>query len=181
MNDKNSSLETQLIDYFISLSEADFTLKVLQPLFENMGYHPVIYHGGRDEGGKDLICWKDDDFGDKNLTVVQIKKTTASASASTRNSFAGIVSQLQQAKEKKVVSLDGVRRIPDSVLFITPYRIDTRALESRFEGYQLQRPLGVKVYDGNYIATQKIKGARLTLSSTLRIIIPTFPAPLHAR
>ena len=100
MNDK--SLEIQLIDYFVSLSEAEFTKNILKPLFENMGFHPVDYYGGRDEGGKDLICWKEDEFEDKRLTVIQVKKTTASASASKKNSFGGIVTQLQQAKEQKV-------------------------------------------------------------------------------
>lgn len=152
-----NSLESRLIEYFVSLSEQDFTKKILIPLYKQMGYHPVDYYGGINEGGKDLICWKLDDFDEKNLTVVQVKKTKASAAAKNSNSFSEIVNQLFQAKEKKVASLDGIERLPDSVVFITHYQIDTRALESRFQGLQAARPLGAKVYDGTYIATQLAK------------------------
>lgn len=154
---KTNSLESRLIEYFVSLSEQDFTKNILIPLYKQMGYHPVDYYGGINEGGKDLICWKLDDFDEKNLTVVQVKKTKASAAAKNSNSFSEIVTQLFQAKEKKVASLDGIERLPDSVVFITPYQIDTRALESRFQGLQAARPLGAKVYDGTYIATQLAK------------------------
>lgn len=157
MTKHNDFIQAELIAYFISLTEADFTKKVLKPIFEHMGYQPVDYYGGRDEGGKDLICWKKDEFDDKHVTVVQVKKTSPSAAAAKNNSFGGIITQLQQAKEQRVASLDGVERLPDSVYFITPYEIDTRALESRLEGYQTLRSRGVKVYDGTYIAEQIVK------------------------
>lgn len=157
MSSLEKTEENDLVKLFISLLEDRFTKDVIIPLFTAMGYYPIDYYGGRDEGGKDLICWKTDDFDSKELTVIQIKKVNASASASMGNSFAGLVSQLQQAKEKKVPDLDGLERIPNFVIFITPYQINVRALQSRFEAHSSQSVNGVKVYDGTMIATQLLK------------------------
>lgn len=144
-----------LVNKMTSLVEEEFTKKVLMPLFMAMGYK-TDYHGGGYEGGKDLIFWKKDDFGEKELTVVQVKKTSVSAAASDKNGFPEIVTQLGQALEKQVPELDGTKRIPDKVIFITPYKINTRALESRFEGYANLRNRGARIYDGSQIAEQLI-------------------------
>ncbi len=127
----------------------------LIPLFSDMGYK-VDYYGGPSEGGKDLICWKNDDFGEKLLTVIQVKKTRFSAAASSPRVFSEIVTQLSQAIEKKVPDLDGTEKKPHNIFFITPYEINTRELESRSEGYSALRSQGVRVYDGNNIAKQLI-------------------------
>lgn len=145
-----------LVDKMVELSEAEFTKIVLEPLFIAMGYK-TDYHGGQNEGGKDLICWRDDDFGEKELTVIQVKKVSASAAAGSPSSFGEIVTQLSQALEKNVPNLDGTARRPDKVLFITPYEINTRALESRFEGYSQLRNRGARAYDGQQIAKQLIE------------------------
>lgn len=139
---------TRILRKFQLMTETDYTLDVLVPLFKAMGYDPVDHYGGVYEGGKDLICWNTDKFGDKELTVAQVKRTNASAAASSSNSFSEIVNQLMQAKEKKVPSADGLERRPNHVIFVTPYEINTRALESRFEGYSALRDCGVRVVDG---------------------------------
>lgn len=99
-----------LVNKMTSLVEEEFTKKVLMPLFMAMGYK-TDYHGGGYEGGKDLIFWKKDDFGEKELTVVQVKMTSVSAAASDKNGFPEIVTQLGQALEKQVPELDGTKRI----------------------------------------------------------------------
>jgi hypothetical protein len=92
----NSTRDDVLLSKIQAMSESDFTFAVLVPLFKTMGYQ-VDYHGGPNEGGKDLICRKITDFDLQEICVVQVKKTTASAAAASNNSFAGIVTQLQQA------------------------------------------------------------------------------------
>ncbi|SDH15066.1 NACHT domain-containing protein [Janthinobacterium sp. YR213] len=138
------------------MSEVEFTKEILIPIFKEMG-HRVDYNGGPLEGGKDLICWKENGFGSVELTVIQVKKTTASAAAGDSNSFAGIVTQIQQASEKKVPSLSGHSQYPNFVYFITPFDIDTRALESRFETYSTLTTRNVRVLDGRIIASQLIE------------------------
>ncbi|WP_288407884.1 NACHT domain-containing protein [uncultured Herbaspirillum sp.] len=145
-----TSRKELLLQKFQAMSEADFTLAVLKPLFQEMGY-TFDYNGGAYEGGKDFICWKNGEFGVRELTVAQVKKTKATAAAGDSKSFSGIIQQLQQAAEKKVPYLTGDSTIPGKIYFITPYQIDTRALESRFEKLQDLAPRGIRVLDGSII------------------------------
>ena len=117
----------------------------------------VDHHGGQLEGGKDVICWRNADFGAKELLVIQVKKTKPSAAANSKNSFSEIITQLQQASEKLVPCLDGIARRPDKIYFITPYQIDTRSLESRFEGMSTLTLRGVKVLDGVSVYEQLVR------------------------
>jgi len=135
------------------MSEADFTKIVLIPIFQSFG-NKVDYHGGPNERGKDLICFKEDDFGDTEVTVVQVKKTKPSAVASDRsNSFAEIITQLQQATEESIPLLSGNYQKPNKVYFITPYSINVRSLESRFAGLQNLSMKNAKVLDGERIVS----------------------------
>jgi ABC-type lipoprotein export system ATPase subunit len=159
------------------MTEAIYTHEVIIPLFKAMGYESVDHYGGVYEGGKDLICWKTDIFGEKELTVVQIKRTNASAAASSSHSFSEITSQLAQAKEEKVPFPDGLKRRPNNVIFITPFEINTRVLESRFEGYSALRNVGVRVFDGSRIVqllmqylpeiADKLAGSDFVIQKTL--------------
>lgn len=139
-----------------NMLEVEFTKDVLIPLFENMSYQ-VEYYGGAYEQGKDLICWRTDEFDDKELTLIQVKKVKASAAARSDRSFSEIVTQLQQAKESTVGLADGTKRSPSFIFFITPYEINTRALETRFQSVAGLRTDGIKIYDGAKIVTQIIK------------------------
>jgi hypothetical protein len=163
-----STQHNRILNKIQSMSEKDFTENVLVPLLEEMNYK-VEYYGGAYEGGKDLICWKNDTFGDKELTLVQVKKVKPSAAASSKRSFGEIVTQLQQAKEKKVPYSDGISRRPVFVFFITPYAIDTRALESRFEAVAGLRVDGIRIFDGTRITEQiisRLPNLALNLSGT---------------
>lgn len=138
------------------MQESNFTFEVVMPLFNALGFS-VDHHGGQLEGGKDVICWRQAEFAVKELVVIQVKKTKPSAAASSKNSFSEIVTQLQQASEKLVPSLDGISRRPDKIYFITPYQIDTRSLESRFEGMSSLAFRGVKVLDGVAVYEQLVR------------------------
>ena len=135
-------------EYFQKLSESELTKDVLIPLFKTMGFLKVDYHGGPYEKGKDLIMWKNDVLDNNELTVVQVKKWKISASSSSKFSFSEVVNQLQQASEEKVEHTDGKKYIPSAVYFITPFQIDVRSLNSRFEKYSELSNHHVTVIDG---------------------------------
>jgi hypothetical protein len=150
------SRQKLLLNRFQAMSEADFTRSVLVPLFAKMGFE-VDEHGGFAEGGKDLICSRNGDFSFREIVVVQVKKTTPSAAASKANSFAGIVNQLQQASEQEVCTKSGERRRPNGIYFVTPYQLDARALESRFEAYRELATRRIRVLDGVSIVEELLR------------------------
>ncbi|MBL9172666.1 MAG: NACHT domain-containing protein [Verrucomicrobiales bacterium] len=133
------------------MSETEFTTKVVIPMLVEMGYKSDHF-GGPYEQGKDIICWKENEFGDTECHVAQVKKLEPRVSTRTQSSFSDLINQLQQACEKLVPGLDGKKQLPDRITFITPYDIDTRSLESRFEMYQQLRSRRVRILDGSKIA-----------------------------
>jgi hypothetical protein len=147
------SKQELLLQRIREMLESDFTKIILIPLFTKMGYE-VDYYGGPAEGGKDLIMWRAGDFDTRDLIVVQVKKTKFSAAAASGSSLSGIVNQLQQASEKEVPYKSGEKTLPHGVYFITPYQIDTRALESRFEKVRELASRRVRVLDGVDIFNQ---------------------------
>lgn len=154
-----SKVQTQnepLLLHLQSLSEADLTRQVLQPLLLKSGYHKVEYHGGVYEEGKDMICHRVDEFGDQVLTVIQVKKYRETVGAKAADTFSELVTQLQQAIEKPIYCLEGEVK-PDSVVFITPYSINARSLASRFEKYDSLKNRGMKIIDGPKLVVMILK------------------------
>lgn len=145
--DINSRILTQLG----KMSERDFTLNVIIPIFKVWGYDKVDYFGGPYEEGKDVVCWRNDELGQVELTVIQVKKIRYNAKAASRRSFSEIVNQLQQAYEKKVPNVDGNSYYPSYIYFVTPYDIDTRSLQTRFEAVENLRRNRIKIIDGSLI------------------------------
>src|SRR5262245_45981445 len=113
--------------------ERDFTARILVPLFKALGYTTVDFHGGPDEQGKDLICWRVDELDEVELAVVQVKRYKPSRRARDGQSFSEIVTQLSQCIETAVPNANGHVYQPTTVYLVTPYAIDTRTLSSRFE------------------------------------------------
>lgn len=130
------------------MKENDFVKNLLIPLLYKLKYERVDFYGGVYEKGKDVICWKKNEFDDVELTVIQVKRFKLSASSSSSYSFSEVVNQLQQASENKIPDIDKNLTLPDKILFITPFQIETRTLESRFAGYEQLRNKSVKVIDG---------------------------------
>jgi len=147
-----SELVEQLIGCLVQIPENLFSKDVLVPLLKALGFSHVEFHGGPYEGGKDLILRREDEFGEPELSVVQVKKVKMSAAIHGGQSYAEIVTQLVQAATKRVPSLDGTARFPNKLLFVTPYVADTRAIEQGFEHAEALRGRGVRVYDGAKIA-----------------------------
>ena len=117
-----------------AMRERDLTTSVIVPLLKAAGYPSVVVHDGPDELGKDLVAWGKDRFGGPALAVAQVKMYKPARRVRHDRSFAGIVTQLSQAVETPVPANDGQMYLPSDVLFITPYEIDTRTLQSRFDG-----------------------------------------------
>src|SRR5262245_32929081 len=97
------------------LSESDLTHRVIIPLIKSWGYKGVEYFGGPNEKGKDIIAWRNDDLGDQELTVAQVKKYKPSARAADQRSFSALVSQIVQAFEEPVPAKDGHEYIPVAI------------------------------------------------------------------
>jgi hypothetical protein len=128
--------------------EKFLTENILIPLLCSLGYYKVYYHGGPYEEGKDLICWRNDELGQTELAVAQVKRYKPSARASDNQSFMEVVNQLQVASETPVPFTDGQPYTPTIVYFITPYQVETRALKTRFEKFKSLRSHGIKIVDG---------------------------------
>ncbi|MCX5638084.1 MAG: HEAT repeat domain-containing protein, partial [Planctomycetota bacterium] len=64
------------LDMLRKLSEAELTKKFLIPLFESegMGFKNIRYAHRKLEFGKDIIYYKDDEYGRRRYTGVQVKK-----------------------------------------------------------------------------------------------------------
>lgn len=134
------------------IDENDFTKTYLLPLFKTLRYDKVDFYGGFDEKGKDIIAWERDRFESISLTVAQVKYYKPTARAGDKSAFGAVVTQLQQAFEKEVPFTDGNKYLPASIILITPFIIDTRALETRFEVISNLKNARIKVLDATELA-----------------------------
>lgn len=162
------STKRQLVEKLCQLKENDFTKRIIMPLLRELGWDKVEFNGGVYEEGKDIICWRKDEWGDVELGAAQVKRYKPSATASDDKSFMELVNQIQQASEIEVPNIDGYEYTPSKVYCFTPYDIDTRALKTRFDGYsRLLKERGVKVIDGAKIALHIIKNNPSLVSELL--------------
>lgn len=147
------SITEQLISKLIALKENDLTRNVLMPLLKGQGWDKVEFHGGPYEEGKDIICWRKDEWGDVELGVAQVKRYKPSAVAGDEKSFMELVNQIQQAAEIEIPNPDGYKYAPSRVYCFTPYALNTRALQTRFEKYSRNvKERQIKIIDGAKIA-----------------------------
>jgi hypothetical protein len=142
----------ELLIQLQQLSERDLTRDVIEPLLLTFGFSRIDSHGGPYEGGKDVIAWRTNELGEPELAVVQVKLGAPSARADSSRSFAGLLTQLQQAAEQPVQHIDGKTYLPTHIYFFTPEPVDTRTLQTRFEAYQSLRHRGIKIVDGHKLA-----------------------------
>ncbi|HEX3125785.1 MAG TPA: hypothetical protein VH394_00495, partial [Thermoanaerobaculia bacterium] len=141
-------IDATLLGKLQALNERELTFDILMPILKTLGYVRVEYHGGATEEGKDLVCWREDEFGDPELTVMQVKKFKLSRRAADTKSLSEIVTQLSQCYEKSIGYIDGQRYRPSIVYLASPYAIDSQVLQSRFEGIEALRRQRVRVMDG---------------------------------
>jgi len=82
-----------------TLKEDGLREKVLKPLFEAMGFKDVfLYHGGSLETGKDIVMWREDDFGIRRNWAVVAKATSISGSVTARSGAGEVRTQVEQCQ-----------------------------------------------------------------------------------
>lgn len=98
-----------------NMKEDQLCGNVIIPLLRQMGFQDVTStHGGSGEQGKDIVCWKRDDFGVRKNYAVVAKAVPITGKARIAKGTAGEVSmQIQQAFGKDY--LDPVSGQPQSV------------------------------------------------------------------
>ncbi len=143
-------LDSTLLERLQAYMENDLTTNILVPLLRKLGWGKVEFSGGVYEGGKDIICWKKDEIDTTILGVAQVKKYKPTGRAADERSFSALATQLCQAKEMPVPNLEeGINYKPTIIYCITPYEIDIKALQTRFEKIEELKTRQVKVIDGS--------------------------------
>ena len=179
MNDDTKEIMDVVLNNLLKMNENDITKEVLMPLLMRIGWGRVDFHGGPYEEGKDVICWRRDELDSLELGVAQVKKYKPTAVASDDKSFMELVNQLQQASEKSVPSVDDGKTYKPSIVYVvTPFKINTRSLMTRFEGYQVLKERNLKIIDGislfkllfkhNPEIIEKYSGAEETLTQAIK-------------
>ena len=148
----DSKAQNLLLEKLQSLKEPKLQSDILTPLFLTLGYDSVDQHGGPDEHGIDLICWRKDELDDIELAVAQIKLFKPGRKTYSSQGFAYLITQLSQACEKPVPHSSGQAYLPRTVYFVTPYALNVRTLSARFEKVAALRQVGVKIIDGPKLA-----------------------------
>lgn len=116
------------IEKIQKMSEKDFTQKIIMLIFEYMGYEKIIYHGGVNEYGRDIIMWGEDKLGNKEVAVAQVKMDKLNSNSSSGSSFITVANQLIMALSHEIPNEDGYNYKPVDVYFVTPQDIDTREI-----------------------------------------------------
>ncbi len=119
------------------MREDNFSKEILIPLLYKMGYKSADFYGGAHELGKDIVAHKFNEFEQLEVTVIQSKMFKTERTSQSSLLFGQIVHQLRLCKTKKIPCIDGMERLPTKVLFITPFKIDTRHLGEQFETAQI--------------------------------------------
>ncbi|HCT39641.1 MAG TPA: hypothetical protein DF427_00370 [Moraxellaceae bacterium] len=142
MNNKEN-----LLKKLQNMKEDCFSKEIIIPLLKKMGFYFADFNGGPWEHGVDIIAYKDNEFSDLEVTTCQSKKFRGAPSRN-RAQFSEVITQLRMCQERKISCHDGIERIPDKVLFITPYVVSSRLVEEHFATYKLQK---VKIIDGSVL------------------------------
>ena len=92
------------IEKIQKMSEKDFTQKIIMLIFEYMGYEKIIYHGGVNEYGRDIIMWGEDKLGNKEVAVAQVKMDKLNSNSSSNLSIK-VYDILGRKIESKAISV----------------------------------------------------------------------------
>jgi hypothetical protein len=135
--------ETTLQLSLENFSETALLRDVLGPLLSTMGFADVQIAGGQFESGKDIVCWKLDELGQRQVFVVVVKRLKAIQLSS--SAMSSTVAQFQMAL-KTPIYIDDKPYEPDGLIFITPYQVNTKLLASRLHRFFPKKRL--QILDG---------------------------------
>lgn len=137
------------------LSERDLQSLIVEPLLKRKGFKQVRDNSGPTEKGKDLVAIKDDEFGRNLLYAIQLKKFAPTANVASSRSFGAILAQLHQALSEPVLDpLLNEMRVPDQVVFVTPYEVKQNVRDAFREQLRRLELRNVVVLDGISLVDQ---------------------------
>lgn len=141
--------KTELLSFIEGLKEKEFTIRIIMPLFEAMGYSGIRYNHSTLEKGKDLVFWKQDAFADKEYIAAQVKVGKFSGNVATKNSIRPLISQLQQVFDSPFTDLSGNEIFISKCFLIVSSAVTPNARES-IKGLLRQNNLfrPVQILDG---------------------------------
>jgi len=145
--------ELQIISELQKMPENNVTNEIIIPLLESLGYYKVEFYGGTDERGKDILCWEYNKFDELKLTVAQVKHFKFTNRSSDSNSFQTVFNQLIQCFTEQLPFSDQTTHIPEEVLLISTYLIDTKTLKTRLSEHLKLFAERVTIIDGLKLAT----------------------------
>ena len=132
------------------LSEKDLTERFLIPLYESMDCKNVRYAHRKLEFGKDIIYYKDDEYGNRVYTGVQVKKTQIKT-----GDVANIFRQISEAFGEPFTDLSTGKKLDlDQFVVLTSNKILEEAKDSLWaslRGVRLDKL--VKVIGGHQLIT----------------------------
>lgn len=140
-----------------ALDEKKLQKLVIEPLLRAQGFENVRDNSGSGEHGKDLVATKSE-FGRVKLYAIQVKRYKISGKITNNTSLSAVLLQLQQAAMEPVIDPStNNRRVPDRVLFITPYKVSHHAFESALCQLQDLERKDITLIDGPILATLVVK------------------------
>jgi len=129
MEKKQQSEAERAIENFRKIDEVESHKKVYQPLLESLGFTHIVYCHGPFERGKDFVCLDVDRLGTSQLVVIQVKNERISARSRDQAAAVGIVNQLSQCLQSKVLHpVTSREELPRKALLFTSYPIPDHAL-----------------------------------------------------
>ena len=93
-----------------NMSEKDLRQQVLIPLLQSMNFQGVCEYHGRNEFGKDIICWKVDELANRDSLALVVKAVTVSGQS---KDCADIENQVRQCFSKPYI--DPVTGLEESI------------------------------------------------------------------
>jgi glutaredoxin-related protein len=141
----------------IAFSEKELQSRIIEPLLRADGFEQVRDVSGPNEKGKDLIAIKTEMSG-SILYAIQIKKIEVTGKVQTTTSLLNLFHQLKQAIiEPTFDPFTNSSRVPDVLLFITPYRINRHAFDAARASYNDIRSHQIRIIDGPILVDSLIR------------------------
>lgn len=140
-----------------ALSEIDLQRFVVEPLLEKNGFESVRDVSGPNEKGRDLVAVKTE-LGTSHFYAVQVKKLKISGRVEDPQSLMGLLYQLDQAIHEDTFDPATLsKRVPDRLIFVTPYTINRAALDAALNKYVSLSRNQVTIIDGTTLASEVVR------------------------
>jgi GTPase SAR1 family protein len=111
--------------------EDRLTARVIIPLLEKMNFENITLTHGGNEQGLDLVCNKENDFGEREYTGVQVKAVKIHGIAGKKGNATEILTQAQQAFSRRFLDIyDNREKYIDRFIVITSGNITGSARDS---------------------------------------------------